>query len=151
MPNVGLANCCISEHKANSKTRVKLFCLKSGESETTQRWPGISNTQWTQNCRVFASDLLISLSATLCCETWALFSCTVFSSCFSHRGDPLLRIAYTLRMKFTKQGEKPGVREREENAIKSKKCESIASFTVTALHIQAVTMSSFETYCICCL
>lgn len=73
------------------------------------------------------------------------------TQCFQAASGPLLRIAYTLRMKFTKQGGKPRVREREENAIKSKKCESIASFTVTALHIQAVTMSSFETYCICCL
>lgn len=69
------------------------------------------------------------------------------------------RIAYTLRIKSTKQGGMHGVRAGAENAIKRQtiiqqwnKCESTAFVTVSEprVRLQAATMQSLESHWTVC-
>lgn len=86
------------------KEKAKLYCLKWGEA--TQKPTTILITQ---SCQA---------ASNLCCEIRAPFSYTMLWSCSSHYGGLLLRIAHTLRLKFTEQGGERGVRASEDNIIK---------------------------------
>lgn len=73
---------------------------------------------------------------------------TVLWSHFSHYGGLLLGIAHTLRMKFTKQGGKRGVRASEDNVIKRQSViVSLQLLLQSRFWLQATIMLSLEKDC----